>query len=131
MRKARAALTLLLHAFIVWSLCGATMAIGLNTTSLENSLLGHAVAAPFIAAAVFFVYFSHFNYTGPLVTAITVVAFIVLLDFFLVALVINRSLDMFGSILGTWLPFGLIFGSTFGTGVLVRRYRPPRSREQT
>jgi len=38
------------------------------------------------------------------------------IDFFLVALVVNGSLDMFRSLLGTWIPFALIFLSTYLTG---------------
>ncbi len=44
-------------------------------------------------------------------------------DFFLVALVVNRSLEMFRSLVGTWLPCSLIFLSTFITGVAGRHRR--------
>jgi hypothetical protein len=40
------------------------------------------------------------------------------MDFFLVAMVINRSFEMFTSPLGTWIPFVLIFASTYLTGLL-------------
>ena len=43
------------------------------------------------------------------------------MDFFVVALLINRSLDMFASLLGTWIPFALIFVATYLRGVMVRR----------
>jgi len=43
------------------------------------------------------------------------------MDFFVVTLLINRSLEMFTSLLGTWIPFALIFTSTYLTGLLVRR----------
>lgn len=56
-------------------------------------------------------------------TAAFVLGFVVVVDFFLVAMVINRSLDMFRSVVGTWLPFALIFGSTFVTGVAVETPR--------
>jgi hypothetical protein len=125
--RTRAGLTLLLHALAIWGLCGATMGVGMSITSLANALLIHAVAAPVIAAMVSFVYFSRFGYTTPLVTASCVLAFVVLVDFFLVALVVNRSLDMFRSVTGTWLPFALIFSSTFVSGVLVRRCRRLRA----
>jgi len=39
-------------------------------------------------------------------------------DFFVVGLVINRSLEMFTSVLGTWIPFALIFASTWLAGRL-------------
>ena len=111
---------------VIWCLCGATMAIGLSVTSLPNALLLHAAAAPVIAVVVSFVYFRRFSYRRPLVTAAFVLGFVVTVDFFLVALVINRSLDMFRSVVGTWLPFALIFGSTLITGVVVERARRNR-----
>ena len=45
--------------------------------------------------------------------------FVIAVDFFVVALLINRSMDMFASLLGTWIPFALIFASTYLTGVSV------------
>ena len=41
--------------------------------------------------------------------AIMFLLIVILMDFFLVALVINKSMEMFQSPLGTWIPFGLIF----------------------
>jgi hypothetical protein len=43
------------------------------------------------------------------------------MDVFVVALLIEGSFDMFKSVLGTWLPFLLIFLSTWWTGLAVRR----------
>ena len=40
------------------------------------------------------------------------------MPFFVVALLINRSFEMFASLLGTWIPFALIFLSTYLTGLL-------------
>ncbi|HTP28089.1 MAG TPA: hypothetical protein VMK12_20850 [Anaeromyxobacteraceae bacterium] len=121
--RARVAVTLMLHAFVIWGLCGVTVAIGTNVTSQANALLAHAIAAPLIAATVSSFYFSRFRYTAPLPTASLILAFIALLDFFLVALVINRSLAMFRSFAGTWLPFTLIFGAVYLTGVAMTRSR--------
>jgi hypothetical protein len=45
-------------------------------------------------------------------------------DFFVTALIINRSLAMFASALGTWIPFGLIFASTWLSGVLAAESHP-------
>jgi hypothetical protein len=114
-------LTILVHAFIGWALCAATMGIGMATTSLQNTLIAHAIGAPIFFAIVSLVYFKRFNYTTPLQTALIFVAFVITVDFLVVALLINRSLDMFASLLGTWIPFALIFASTYLTGfVLVR-----------
>ncbi len=63
------------------------------------------------------IYFNKFNYTTPLSTAAIFVGFVIAVDFFIVAMVINRSLEMFASLLGTWIPFLLIFISTYLTGL--------------
>jgi hypothetical protein len=85
---------------------------------MNNTLIIHAIAAPIYFAGISLFYHRKFNYTTPLQTALIFIAFVVTMDFFIVALLINRSLDMFASLLGTWLPFGLIFASTYLTGLL-------------
>jgi hypothetical protein len=114
-------LTLLIHAFIGWLLCAATMGIGMAVTTLETTLIIHAIGAPIYFAAVSSVYFTRFRYTRPLPTALIFVGFVMVVDFFVVALLINKSLAMFASPLGTWIPFALIFASTFVTGSLLSR----------
>lgn len=109
--------TLLAHAFIGWALCAATMEIGRATMALQNALIIHAVGAPIFFMIMSLIYFKNFNYTSPLQTAIMFVGFVIAVDIFVVALVINRSLDMFASVLGTWLPFALIFTATYLTGL--------------
>jgi hypothetical protein len=73
------------HGAVGWALCGVTMGIGMAATTLEHALVIHDVAAAAFLAVV------------------------VVFDFCIVALVIERSLAMFRSPLGTWLPFVLIF----------------------
>ncbi len=114
---------ILVHAFAGWALCAATMGIGMAVTSLNNALIIHAAVAPVFFAGVSLVYFRKFNYTAPLQTAGIFIAFVIAMDFFVVALLINRSLDMFTSLLGTWIPFVLIFTSTWLTGTLVTKSR--------
>ncbi len=87
-------------------------------TSLKNALVVHAIAAPVFFAIVASVYFKKFNYTTPIATALIFVGFVVIVDFFVVALLINKSLEMFYSFLGTWIPFALIFLSTYFTGLI-------------
>ena len=99
----------LVHALVGWGLCGATMGIGLAKTSVSRALAIHAVAAPIIFGFLSMIYFSFFAYTTPLQTAAGFVAVIITLDFFVVGLLIQRDLAMFRSVLGTWLPFALIF----------------------
>ncbi len=109
-------LVILAHAFVGWALCAATMGIGMAVTTMSTTLIVHAIAAPIFFAGVSLIYFRKFNYTPPLQTALWVLAFVVAMDFFVVAMLINRSFEMFTSILGTWLPFALIFTSTYLTG---------------
>jgi len=116
---------LMAHAFVGWLLCGATMGIGMATTTLQTTLIIHAVGAPIYFAAVSTVYFGRFRFTRPLTTAAIFVTFVMVVDFFLVGLFINHSLAMFTSILGTWLPFALIFGSTFLTGTAFSLMKKP------
>ena len=111
----------LAHAFVGWLLCAATMGVGMAVTSLDTALVIHAIAAPIFFTLISLIYFHKFNFTTPLQTATIFVAFVIAMDFFVVALLINRSLDMFASLLGTWIPFVLIFGSTILTGAVVAR----------
>jgi hypothetical protein len=109
--------TIFVHAFIGWALCGATMEIGMATMPLHKALIVHAIAAAVYFSLISLSYFKKFNYTAPLYTAIAFVGLVMTLDFFVVALAINRSLAMFASLPGTWLPFALIFSSTYLTGI--------------
>jgi len=113
-------LILLAHAFVGWSLCGLTMGIGMAAISLNTTLIIHAIAVPIIFSLVSSLYFKKFHYTSPIQTAIIFVSFVVLLDILLVALLIEKSFEMFASILGTWIPFILIFLSTYLTGIYQR-----------
>ena len=109
-------LIILIHAFIGWTLCAATMGVGMAVTSVNHALIIHAIAAPIFFAIVSLVYFRKFNFTTPLQTAAIFIAFVIAMDFFVVAMLINRSFEMFASLLGTWIPFALIFASTYLTG---------------
>jgi len=106
----------LVFALIGWAACGATMGIGMALTTLNTTLIIHAIGAPIYFIILSLIYFRRFNYTNPLTTAVIFIALVIAVDFFLVALIINKSLDMFRSFLGTWLPFILIFSATWVTG---------------
>lgn len=110
----------LTHAVVGWGLCGATMGISLAKTTEDRALVIHAIAAPVIFALISGVYFTYFGYSNPLMTAVGFVAVVITLDVFIVALLIQRALTMFRSVLGTWLPFGLIFTSTYVVGLVLR-----------
>lgn len=111
----------LVHALVVQALCWATMGIGMAVTSIENALIIHLIGAPIFAFVVSAVYFKKFNYTTPLQTAIVFISVILFLDFFVVALMIEKSLEMFTSPIGTWIPFTLIFVTTYLTGLYVTK----------
>lgn len=108
--------TIAAHAFAGWLLCGATIGIGFNLTTEHTALVAHAVAAPIIFGALSWNYFRRFRFTSPIATAMLFLGITMFLDFFFVALLVQRNLVMFTSVLGTWLPFGLIFLSTYVVG---------------
>ncbi len=112
---------ILVHALIGWALCGAIIWIGMAVTSMENTLIIHAIGAPVVFWAITSIYFRAFNYTTPLQTAIVFVSVVVFMDFFVVALLIEKSFDMFASLLGTWIPWALIFASTYLTGLFAAK----------
>jgi hypothetical protein len=109
--------SVVVHAFVGWALCAAMMGTGMATASLQNALVIHAIAAPIIFSAVSLSYFRRAGSCSPLTGAIAFVGFVIAMDLFIVALVVNQSLEMFRSLLGTWIPFGLIFASTYVTGL--------------
>jgi len=111
------ALVALAHGAAGWALCAAAMGIAMRVTTLDHALILHAIAAPLIFTAISLLYFRRRGSLPPLHAAIVFLATVAALDFFVVALVIERSLAMFGSILGVWLPFLLIFVATWLTGL--------------
>ncbi len=107
-------------AVIGWGLCGAIMGIGMQVMSMDTTLIAHAIGAPIIFSLLSILYFRKFGFTTPLQTAIIFLAIVVFLDFFVVALFVEKSFEMFASPLGTWTPFALIFLSTYLTGLFTR-----------
>jgi hypothetical protein len=95
------------------------MGVAIPVTGLHAALIIHAIAAPIIFTNISALYFARFGYTRPLTTAIAFVVIVVFLDAFVVAMLVQRSFVMFTSLAGTWLPFALIFGSTYITGMVV------------
>ena len=112
---------LLAHAFAGWMLCAAIIGIGFQVTTVETTLIAHAMGVPIIFALIAFMYFKGFNYTTPLQTALVFLVFAILMDFFVIALLVQKSFAMFASVLGTWIPFALIFASTYVTGYYTAR----------
>lgn len=107
---------LVAHAFVSWALCTAAMMIPMALVSVEFALVVHAIGAPIFAGTISWNYYRRYGYTTPLQTALTFVGFVIVVDFFLVALVIERSFEMFTSPLGTWIPFASIFLAAYLMG---------------
>ncbi len=108
-----------LFALVGWTLCAASIGIGFAVTTQTNALIVHAIMAPLVFAGLSWVYFTRFAYTTPLATAALFLGIVVAFDLVVVAAFIVRSFAMFGSFLGTWLPFVLIFAATWATGIAV------------
>ena len=115
------AIIILIFAFIGWILCFAVIGIGRKVTTMNKTLIAHAIAAPLIFVGLSLVYFTFFNFTSPLETAIIFTAFIIIMDFIVVALIIEKSYDMFKSLIGTWIPFASIFLSTYIVGIFTKK----------
>jgi hypothetical protein len=112
---------LVAHGLVGWGLCAAIIAVGSRITTMENTLIIHAIAVPVIFFLVSLSYFRFFRYTAPIQTAASFTAFAIILDVFVVALLVQKSFAMFASVIGTWIPFALIFLATFATGTLMRK----------
>lgn len=113
------ALIILAHTLLGWALCGAVMLIGRQMMLLETTLIVHAIAAPMIFALISWFYFTRFAFTTPLQTALIFAGTVILMDVVVIALFVERSFAMFSSLLGTWIPFALIFASTYLTGLFI------------
>ena len=108
-------------ALIAQMLCWAIMVIGQMVTSMENTLIAHAIGAPIIAIVVSSIYYRRFNYTTPLQTALVFVSVVIAMDVFIVALLIEKSFEMFTSPIGTWIPISSIFLATYLTGLFATK----------
>jgi hypothetical protein len=111
----------LAFALIAQALCWAIMIVGRAITSLETTLVVHAIGAPIIAVVVSSIYYRRFNYTPPLQTAAVFVSVVIAMDVFIVALLIEKSFAMFTSPIGTWIPISSIFLATYLTGLFATR----------
>ena len=107
--------------FIGWILCGATVAIGRILTTMQNTMIVHAILAPIFFWITSFIYHKKFNYSKPLETAGIFTFLTILIDAAVVAPIFEKSYEMFTNILGTWLVFILIFISTYLSGLTANK----------
>jgi len=116
---ARALPRLFAHAFVGWAICAAVMGLLLATTTTGAAIAVHAVAAPAVFTAVAWHYFRRRGARDPLPTALVFAGVAASLDLVVIAGLVQRSLAMFSSIAGVWLPFLLIVLVTCTTGALM------------
>jgi hypothetical protein len=110
---------LLMHGVLGWTLCAATMAALLSAASLTMALVVHAIAAPLFFTVIAWHYFNARGARDPVQTALAWTAVVAMLDLVVVAGGVQRSLAMFASVAGTWLPLALIFLSVSATGAVM------------
>lgn len=119
---------LLNHGLVGWALCAAATAGLLRLASGLAALVIHAIVAPSIFAAVAWHYFRARGARDPLPTAIAWTSLAAALDLAVIAVAVQRSLRMFESIAGTWLPFALIFAAVWITGTVAATVPGPERR---
>lgn len=107
---------LLAHAVLGWTACALIMALLMTTLTTGVAQALHALAAPVLFGFVAAHYFKRSNTFSPLLTATVFVTTVALLDLGIVAAVVLRSFEMFGSFMGVWLPLLLIFAVTLTVG---------------
>lgn len=115
----KAVAVILVHALVGWALCGSIVAIGREIWTMETTLNVHAIEAPIIFGALSLIYFTYFSYTTPLQTAAIFMFTAIFMDLTVVATLIEKSYEMFTSLIGTWIPFALMFLSTYLVGSLI------------
>jgi menaquinone-dependent protoporphyrinogen oxidase len=116
---ARSVTRLLTHGFAGWALCALTMLALLRGMSITWAVVLHAVAAPVIFAAIATHYFRPRGAREPLPVALSWAIIVAVLDWVVIAGVVQRDFSMFQSVVGTWLPFLLILLVTWATGVMI------------
>jgi hypothetical protein len=116
---------LVAHAIVGWAACAAIMGVLLPFSSLQTALAVHAVVVPVVFAVVAWHYFRAPGARGAMPTAAVFVGVTALLDLIVVAGLGERSLAMFGSVVGTWAPFALIGAVTWAIGEWIWVVPPP------
>lgn len=104
-----------------WVYCGALIGVARQLLPLPSALVLHAVGAPIGFALISIFYFRRFAYTAPLQTASIFVLTVAGLDALVVVPFVEKSFLMFASLIGTWIPFALIFAATYSTGLVLTK----------
>jgi menaquinone-dependent protoporphyrinogen oxidase len=117
-------LRLAAHALVGWAVCGLLMEILLAVASQRVALWVHGFVAPLVFVAVAWHYFRRPGAREARDTAFFFIFLTALLDLFVIAGLVQRSLAMFRSMFGTWLPLLLIFLATWATGAVMSMLPP-------
>lgn len=110
---------LLLHGIAGASVCAALMALLLGAGASTAAIVIHALAAPMVFAWVAVHYFGARGARDPLPTALTFTGLMALFELAVVAGLVQGSLDMLRSVVGSWLPFALVFAVTWAIGEIM------------
>lgn len=110
-------IVIIIFGVIGWAACGMVFYVSEMMFKTYLAILIHFILAPAIFALLSYLYFKYFNLTNPLKTAVIVTSIVIGLDFFIVALLIEKNFQMFTSVMGTWMPFIFIFITIFTTGL--------------
>jgi hypothetical protein len=116
----RSITSILSLALLGWAVRGAVVLAATSLFSLQATIVVDAIAAPIIFAAIAWFCFSKLGNLTPAAPALAFTLVVVFMDVLLVDLAINRSFDMFRALLVTGIPSGLIFLSTYVTGIIVK-----------
>lgn len=109
----------LLWGLAAWAACGLVLTVSRVLWGIQIALWVHVAAAPVISFAATFLYWNHPRHLPPLPTAVLLIGAVFCLDLLVVAPFFERSFAMFESILGTWLPMGLMAVTSYLAGLLL------------
>jgi hypothetical protein len=122
---------LVAHGVLGWALCAAAMAILVAVSPHDIALVIHATAAPVVFAGIAWHDFRAPGARGAPGAALAFVAIVTLLDVVVIAGLVQRSFAMFGSMIGLWVPLGLIGIVTWAIGEWIWIGPPPKSSPAT
>jgi hypothetical protein len=112
----RRGISLVASGLIGWVICGVTVGIGRELLSTQTALIVHAIVAPVAFGLLAWRHFRAFPSPSPFFPSLALLAVVMAMDLFVVAPFIEGSYAMFGSILGTWVPFASILGVSYIIG---------------
>jgi hypothetical protein len=102
-----------------WAACGLAMGVCRAVGGLPVALWVHLALAPVIFFIVPVFYWNHPRHLRAGPTAALFLALVFGMDLRVVAPFFERSLGMFTSAIGTWIPFGPIFLGSLAVGMLL------------